>query len=273
MDGVAIYRDQSAQIVAIMGKFSPNNIANFSYHPAARLHNTSNGLCDHAGRKLVPVDDYTGGWNVQPPAEYSNKSHRSALARLIANVVPNDAAKLADALINEFQSLGRVMAESPESLQRVVGPYLEVVEIIASARVAIQTALQPEMERYLVQTTNQKLIDYLVISMGALSAEQLRILFLDRSNRLITDEVLAYGSLTTLTAYPRNIFKRAFELSANAIVLVHNHPGGRIEPSDCDIHFTKKMASFGRQLEVEVKDHIIIAGARWFSFLRRGMIS
>jgi DNA repair protein RadC len=256
-----------------MGEFSPDNIANLSCRPTARLHDPSSGLCNHAGRKFIPVDDYISGWNLQPSAQASDEAHRSALARLIANVVPYNALDLANSLINEFRSLGRVLVESPEALQRVVGPCVEVIEILCSVRLAIEAGLQPETEKYLVQATNQKLIDYLVISMGSLTVEQLRVLFLDRSNRLIGDEIIASGSLTTLTAYPRNIFKRAFELSASAIVLVHNHPGGRIEPSDCDIHFTKKLASFGRQLEVEVKDHIIIAGASWFSFLRRGMIS
>lgn len=259
--------------MAIMGKFFPNNIVNFACRAPAGLYNTSDGLCDHAGRKFLSAVNHIGGRNLQPSEEATEEPHRSALARLIANVAPDNATNLAATLIQEFSSLGRVFAESPESLQRVIGPTAPVIEMLGAVHQAIQVAMRTDIDRVIIQSTDQKLIDYLVVSMGSLSAEQLRVLFLDRSDRLISDEILASGTLTTLTAYPRNIFKRAFELSASAIVLVHNHPGGQIEPSDCDVHFTKKLTSFGRQLEVEVKDHIIIAGTRWFSFLRRGMMS
>lgn len=191
---------------------------------------------------------------------------------MIANVAPDNARNLSSVLIKEFVSLGRVFAETRESLQRVIGPSYEVIALLEATQDAINVGLRTDVEMTIVHATDQSVIDYLVSSMGSLNVEQLRVLFLDRSERLISDEVLASGTLTTLTAYPRSIFKRAFELSASAIILVHNHPGGQIEPSDCDIHFTKILTSFGRQLEVDVKDHIIIAGSRWFSFLRRGMI-
>ncbi|MCO4091538.1 MAG: DNA repair protein RadC [Sphingorhabdus sp.] len=194
------------------------------------------------------------------------------MEKLIANVAPCQAASFAEALIEEFRSVGRVFSETPESLRRVIGPWPQVIELIEAAHVAMEVGLRGEVQCIPIQATDQRLIDYLVMGMGSLSVEQLRVLFLDGGNRLVGDEVLASGTLTTLTAYPRNIFRRGFELSASAILLVHNHPSGQVVPSKCDIEFTKKLKALGYQMEIEVRDHIIVSGSRWFSFLRGGLM-
>lgn len=258
--------------MAAVGKLSSNHIANFSRHTADGLYHSSNSLRGHAGGELLSATDNSGSRNIQPPVATSCEPHRSALERLIANVAPHDAANFANALIHEFRSLGRVFAESPESLQRVIGPSHHVIALLEAAHDAMEVDLRCEIQHIQIQATDQRLIDYLVMGMGSLSVEQLRVLFLDRRNRLVGDEVLASGTLTTLTAYPRNIFRRAFELSASGLLLVHNHPSGRAEPSHCDKEFTKKLKAIGHQMEIEVKDHIIISGPRWFSFLRGGIM-
>lgn len=260
------------EVLAPMGKFISNGFSSRTRCEVPRLLSTSSRLRRYAGSGIISPAAAVDDRYVQPPTPACDERQRSTLEKLIANVAPDNARNLSAALIKEFVSLGRVFAETRESLQRVIGPSHEVIALLEATQDAITVGLRAEVEMTEIQATDQNVIDYLVSSMGSLNVEQLRVLFLDRSNRLISDEVLASGTLTTLTAYPRSIFKRAFELSASAIILVHNHPGGQIEPSDCDIHFTKKLTNFGRQLEVEVKDHIIIAGARWFSFLRRGMI-
>lgn len=256
-----------------MGKFISNGLSGSTRCQVPRLHSASSRLRRYASGGILSASAFIDDRDLQPPTSACDERQRSTLEKLIANVDPDQAKNLSSALIKEFVSLGRVFAETRESLQRVIGPSHEVIALLEATQEAINVGLRAEVVRTQIQATDQKLIDYLVVSMGSLAVEQLRILFLDRSDRLISDEVIASGTLTTLTSYPRNIFKRAFELSASSIILVHNHPGGQIQPSVCDIRFTDKLASFGRQLEVEVKDHIIIAGARWFSFLRRGMIT
>ncbi len=255
-----------------MGKLLSNSIARRPRGETTRLLDQPRSLRGHASSRFVSTGHFADDRHVQPPATTCGERQRSTLEKLIANVAPYDAATLSTVLINEFSSLGRIFSETRESLQRVIGPSDKVLELLASTYDAIEVGLRSDIQLIPIQATDQRLIDYLVMSMGGLSVEQLRILFLDRSNRLISQEVLASGTLTRLTAYPRNIFRRGFELSASGIVLVHNHPGGQVEPSRCDIEFTKTLKMLGQQMEIEVKDHIIISGPRWISFLRAGMM-
>lgn len=255
-----------------MGKLFPDGFTRRSRREVSRLYDPPRGLRDHAGGRVVSAAHFADDRHCQSSATTCGERQRSTLEKLIANVAPCDAAALSNILIDEFASLGRVFSESRESLQRVIGPSHEVIELIASTHDAIEVGLRHDIQLIPIHATNQLLIDYLVMTMGYLSVEQLRILFLNRSNRLIQDEVLASGTLTTVMAYPRNIFRRAFDLSASRIVLVHNHPGGQAEPSRCDIEFTNKLKVLGQQMEIEVRDHIIISGRRWFSFLRGGIL-
>jgi DNA repair protein RadC len=194
------------------------------------------------------------------------------LENLIAVVDPNNAQEIAAVLIAEFGSIGRVMNESYASLRRVIGDKISVINLLRAAQNVLIDGLLSELPHQLVSSTDQRLLDYLVATMGCRSRETLRVMFFNRSHHLVADEIVASGSVSSLTAYPRNIFKRAFELSASSVLIIHNHPGGSIEPSNADIDFTEKLAGLGLQLEVEVKDHIIIAGSKWFSFLRRGLL-
>lgn len=255
-----------------MGKLVPNGLARRPRREVSRLYDPSGSVRSHAGRRIISPAHLADNRYIQSSEKTCGDRQRSTLEKLIANVSPYDAAVLSNLLIDEFASLGRVFAETPESLQRVIGPSHNVIELIISTRDAINVGLRCDIQSIAIHATDQLLIDYLVMSMGYLPVEQLRILFLNRSHRLIHDEVLASGSLTTLMAYPRNIFRRAFDLSASGIVLVHNHPGGHAEPSICDIEFTKNLKLLGQQMEVEINDHIIISGKRWFSFLRGGLM-
>lgn len=179
---------------------------------------------------------------------------------------------MSHALIKEFRSLHRILSESNEAVERVIGRDSKVTALLKAAQNAIVVSLMSDIQHQVICSTDQRLIDYLVFSMGSQSVEQLKILFLDRANRLIAEEIMAKGSLTSITAYPRNLFKRAFEHSASAMLIVHNHPGGSIEPSRCDISFTRELVALGRPLEIDIRDHIIIAGTKWVSFLRQGLL-
>lgn len=255
-----------------MGKFAANHFTDRARGQVRRLLDPSGSLCDNAGVKFVPTADHINHWNAQSPTAAASERQRSALEELLASVAPLDAASMSTALIKEFNSLSRVFGESKEAVERVVGHRSKVADLLQAAQSALVESLYSEIQLRLICSTDQRLIDYLVASMAPHPVERLRILFLDRGNHLIGDEVTAIGSLTTLTAYPRTIFKRAFELSASAILLVHNHPGGNVEPGECDIDFTRKLVGLGNALEIHVRDHIIIAGSKWFSFLRQGLL-
>lgn len=187
-------------------------------------------------------------------------------------MAPADAAQLSTALLDEFSSIGRVFSETSEAIERVVGVASPVPALLQAAHDACVESLSSEIRLRPIREVGEKLIEYLAMTMGSLSTEKLRILFLDRQRRLVGDEILASGSVRNLTAYPRTIFKRSLELSADRLIVVHNHPGGTPEPSKCDIDFTARLSALGKELEIEITDHIIIAGTRWFSFARQGLL-
>jgi DNA repair protein RadC len=116
------------------------------------------------------------------------------------------------------------------------------------------------------------LIDYLTLDMAHLAGERLRVLFLNAGNRLLGDEVISEGSVNETAIYPREIMRRALDLGATALILVHNHPSGDARPSRSDIQATRRIADAGRALDICIHDHVIIARSGWSSFRALGLI-
>lgn len=110
------------------------------------------------------------------------------------------------------------------------------------------------------------LIDYLKTVMGSLQLEQFRVLFLNKKNILLADEILSHGTIDQATIYPREIIKRALFNEASAIILVHNHPSGNSKPSNTDILLTNTIVKTCAHMNILVHDHVIIAGNEYFSF-------
>ena len=104
------------------------------------------------------------------------------------------------------------------------------------------------------------------------AAEHFRILFLDRKNILIRDEVQSRGTVDHTPLYPREVVKRALEIGASSMILVHNHPSGDVTPSKADIDVTKQIIDAARTLGIEVHDHLIIGAKKHFSFKSKGLI-
>jgi DNA repair protein RadC len=117
-----------------------------------------------------------------------------------------------------------------------------------------------------------RLIDYLTAALAREKIEQFRVLFLDTRNRLIADETQARGTLSHTPVYPREVVKRALELHATALILVHNHPSGDPTPSQADIEMTREVREAAAVLSVAVHDHVIIGNGKWLSFRREGLL-
>lgn len=149
--------------------------------------------------------------------------------------------------------------QSPESLALTLGGNSPVAAMIVAARAATLEAARSSLLGRRIHPGNRELIRYLKSSMGALPDEAFRVLFLDAARCLIADEQLQRGSLGQLAVYPRIIFRRALELDAAAIILVHNHPSGDPTPSMSDIESTDRLAAIGHALDVEVLEHIVVA--------------
>jgi DNA repair protein RadC len=169
-----------------------------------------------------------------------------------------DTKPIAKALIKRFGGFAGVMAAAPDQLQEVagVGPAAAVIVKVVQA-CALRMA-QEEVTKREVIGSWKKLLDYLRMAMAEEKTEQFRLLFLDNKNALIADEEQQRGTVNHTPVYPREVVRRALELGASAIILVHNHPSGDPTPSQDDIAMTKEVAAAADKLGISVHDHIII---------------
>ena len=169
-----------------------------------------------------------------------------------------DVKPLAKTLIKTFGSFAEVM-HAPESRLREVKGVGDrtITEFKLIAAAASRIAKGQLRQRTLLSSWND-VIDYCRTSMAFADKEQFRILFLDKRNQLIADEVQQVGTVDHTPVYPREVIKRALELSATAILLVHNHPSGDPTPSSADVQMTKAIIGIAGPLGISVHDHIIV---------------
>jgi len=119
---------------------------------------------------------------------------------------------------------------------------------------------------------SQALLTYLTFDMAHLPTERLRILYLNSANRLLCDVTEPEGSVNATRVLPRAIMRRAVEVGATALILVHNHPSGDPTPSRDDVEATRRIADAARALDICIHDHVIVAGAAWTSFRALGLL-
>ena len=169
-----------------------------------------------------------------------------------------DVKPLAKALIRQFGSFAEVISASPQRLKEVNGAGDRVVEELKLVQAAALRLSQKALLNRPALTSWPAVLDYCHASMAYSPKEQFRILFLDRKNVLIADEVQQEGTVDHTPVYPREVIKRALELSSTAIILVHNHPSGDPTPSRADIDMTRRIVEAGEKLNITVHDHIII---------------
>ncbi|MCA0434018.1 MAG: DNA repair protein RadC [Proteobacteria bacterium] len=191
---------------------------------------------------------------------------------LFRSIPRTDTKPLAKALIARFGSFAEVLAASRERLLEVKG----VGDVVATDLKLIEAASLRLARGAVVQRPLlgnwQAMLDYCRAAMAFAEREQFRILFLDKKNQLIADEVQQEGTVDHTPVYIREVIKRALELASTAIILVHNHPSGDPTPSMADIDMTKKIVSAGEKLGVMVHDHIIIGRKGHTSFRSLGLI-
>jgi DNA repair protein RadC len=169
-----------------------------------------------------------------------------------------DVKPLAKALLARFGSFAEVVAAAPPLLAEIDGMGEAAIAEIKIVHAAANRLARGEMKRRPVLSSWTSVLDYCRTAMAFAEREQFRVLFLDKRNRLIADEMQAVGTVDHTPVYPREVVKRALELSATALVLVHNHPSGDPTPSRADIEMTKQIVDVARPLGIEVHDHIIV---------------
>jgi DNA repair protein RadC len=169
-----------------------------------------------------------------------------------------DVKPLAKSLIGRFGSFAETV-HAPDARLREIGGLGEaaITEIKLIAAAASRIA-KGQLTQRAVLSSWAAVLDYCRTAMAFADKEQFRILFLDKRNQLIADEVQQVGTVDHTPVYPREVVKRALELSATAIVMVHNHPSGDPTPSQADIQMTKAVIEVSRPLGIAVHDHIIV---------------
>jgi len=224
------------------------------------------------------ADETGGGLNEAPARIDHNAGHRERarqrflkageealddyelLELILFLAIPRvDTKGLAKELLAKFGTYSNVLSASPERLAEIKGIKGAAATNLKIVQAAAQRFARDRVPRDMpILGSWQALIDYVRTQMAFNDIEQFRILFLDKKNRLIADEVQQAGTVDHTPVYPREVIKRTLELSATAIILVHNHPSGDPAPSSADVQMTRQINDIARPLGITVHDHIIV---------------
>ena len=197
-------------------------------------------------------------------------SDAETLELLLSRSMPCGAKAHAAALLGRFGCLRRVLAADIASLSAIVDASVAIdLQLIYDATRRLAAAELPD--RFGVSSWSA-LFSYLKLTMAHCEREAFRVLFLDKKNQLIADEIMNQGTVDHAPVYPREVMRRSLELSASSLILVHNHPSGDQTPSSADIEMTKKVIDAARTLGIAVHDHVIVGRAEVASFKALGLI-
>lgn len=192
------------------------------------------------------------------------------LQLLLARAAPRRAADLAGLLMTRFGGLPQILGASLPELMQVVdaGVALELKLLQDASRRVLEFPLR----RRSILSSWSAVAAYLRMSLGGQSRESFRVLFLDKRNGLIADELMGAGTVDHAPVYPREVVRRALELAASSCCLAHNHPSGDPTPSKADIEMTRLVVEACRALGISVHDHFLIAGDQVVSFRAAGLM-
>lgn len=177
---------------------------------------------------------------------------------LFRAIPQRDVKPLAKDLIVKFGSFPEVIAATPRRLAEIKGIGNAAITEIKIVHAAASRLARGQIRKRPVLSSWSSVIDYCRTTMAFAEKEQFRILFLDKRNQLIVDELQQVGTVDHTPVYPREVVKRALELSATALILVHNHPSGDPTPSHADIEMTQTIIKIAAPLGIAVHDHIIV---------------
>jgi len=216
-----------------------------------------------AGSKLCVMTSWVG------EATAGEARRRFASAGIPTYETPEAAAR-AFSHVAEYRRNRELLMETPPSMptsfQVEMAPVRKIVEA------ALKRTMKGEVAKKPVLSSWSSVIDYCRLAMAFAEREQFRILFLDKKNALIADEVQQTGTVDHTPVYPREVMRRALELSATALILVHNHPSGDPTPSGADMRMTRELVDIAKPLGIAIHDHIIVGRDGHASFKGLGLI-
>jgi DNA repair protein RadC len=191
---------------------------------------------------------------------------------LFRSIPRRDVKPLAKALISRFGSFAEVLAARPERLKEVEGVSSSVATDLKILEAAARRLAKGAVRERQLLSSWTEVIEYCRTAMAFAEREEFRVLFLDKRNCLIADEVQGFGTVDHTPVYPREIIRRTLELASTALILVHNHPSGDPNPSPADVRMTKDIAAIAKPLGVVLHDHIIIGRHGHFSFKGQNLL-
>ena len=187
-------------------------------------------------------------------------------------VPQGDLNRVAKELLATFGDFAHVIAAPPERLAEVTGVGEATIREFKIVEAAAHRFAQAQVIGREVLGSWDRVVDYCTTAMAHLGTEQFRILFLDRKNVLIADEAQQKGTVDHVPVYPREVAKRALQLDASALILVHNHPSGDPAPSEADITMTHRVADAAQAIGIVLHDHIVIGKGKVASFRSLGLL-
>ncbi|TDE37073.1 RadC family protein [Antarcticimicrobium sediminis] len=191
---------------------------------------------------------------------------------LFRSIPRRDVKPLARALLDQFGDFNRVVSAPPERLSKVAGIGPAVIADLKIVEAAAHRMARAKVLKRHVISSWDAVLDYCHTTMSHRDTEQFRVLFLDTKNTLIADEEQARGTVDHVPVYPREVAKRALELNASALILVHNHPSGDPSPSKADISMTERVQDACAALGLTLHDHLIVGKSRELSFRAEGYL-
>lgn len=191
---------------------------------------------------------------------------------LFAAIPRGDAKPLAKRLLKRFGSFAEAIATPQEVLGEVQGMGEAAVTALKVVEAAAQRLGQETVMNLPVISSWDRLIEYCRMRLGRAEREHFRVLFLNRKNMLIADEEQQRGTIDHTPVYPREVVKRALQLGASAIIMLHNHPSGDPEPSRGDIDMTREIKETAERLGILLHDHVIVSKTGHRSFKSLGLL-
>ena len=226
-------------------------------------HSPPSYIADHRARLRQRFME--GGAEAMPDYEL--------LELVLFRAIPRqDVKPLARRLLDCFGDFNRVLSASPARLTDLPGVGPAVVQELKIVEAAAHRLARSKVMQRPVLTSWQALLDYCHTAMAHAETESFRVLFLDRKNVLIADEAQGRGTVDHVPVYPREIVRRALELNASAVILVHNHPSGDPTPSQADIAMTGRVREALQVMGITLHDHLIIGKSRELSFRSEGLL-
>lgn len=204
-------------------------------------------------------------------------NHRPSSEQILLEAIqhclpPTEAARLTSVLLKRFRTLYEIITAPVDELRQACDQNENVVRLVRILFWTAEQVLLDKIKRGPILNTKSALYDYLRVSLGGSEIELVRLLFLSSCNELIADEEHARGDVRGAMVYPRQIVLRAARLRAGAMIVVHNHPSGRLEPSDDDVLMTNKLAQALAAIDVVLHDSIIVTKEGFVSLRSRGLI-